>query len=217
MKKILAALVMAVLSAPAMAEQQTSLEILKQAAPEPGVVSAVRAPEISNVSDVSNSKDLPWQRRVTFMPEHKSAGGQKGTCTVTDLGGEMDISGCHGQDGKYRCYANVELNGNPFHITGACTESFSDCWATGSSVVKDPCNSISENTPSSQPSDETGCSIINQSGNIDPWECRNSPNGSTRCYADARINGREVRVFGACAASFSDCWYGKSAAVNPCR
>ena len=59
------------------------------------------------------------------------------------------------------------------------------------------------------------CRVIDQSGSIEPWECRNSDRGNIRCYADVEYqNGTRLRLWGSCVGSYSDCW--SSDSVDPC-
>ncbi|NUM89059.1 MAG: hypothetical protein HUU37_07640 [Bdellovibrionales bacterium] len=61
------------------------------------------------------------------------------------------------------------------------------------------------------------CRVVDQSGTIESWECRNSE-GNIRCYADVEYqNGTRLRVWGGCVSSYGDCWSTGSSAVNPCN
>lgn len=128
-------------------------------------------------------------------------------CRVTSQSGSIDGWFCQNQEGNIRCYADVEWEGDSEEkrIYGSCAESHSDCWSTGDSAI-DPC-------------DDGDCEILNQSGSIDAWACRNSPH-SIRCYADIKVEtGASVkqRLEGSqCATDFSQCWSTGSKAFDPC-
>ena len=159
--------------------------------------------------------NAPWVREVKFTGGLPSRSAGRG-CTVTDQNGDIDSWACRDSEGKIRCYADVNVNGNSFRINGGCAASFSDCWSNGASAVKDPCDSIADNGGSTPPPSGTGCTVTDQSGDIDPWACRDSE-GKTRCYADATINGSPMRIYGNCVASFSECWATGSSPVDPCN
>ncbi|MBC86031.1 MAG: hypothetical protein CL677_02540 [Bdellovibrionaceae bacterium] len=61
------------------------------------------------------------------------------------------------------------------------------------------------------------CEVQDQSGSIEPWECRDSEH-SILCYADVEFeNGIEMRIWGhQCWPSFSDCWTLGDGAIDPC-
>ena len=60
------------------------------------------------------------------------------------------------------------------------------------------------------------CRVIDQSGTLDSWACRNSPH-KIRCYADIELeNGSRTTVYGGCYPSYSDCWSLGEGAVNAC-
>lgn len=61
------------------------------------------------------------------------------------------------------------------------------------------------------------CRVVDQSGSIEPWECRNSTSGNIRCYADVEYgNGTRLRIWGGCYGSFSDCWSTGAGGVDAC-
>ena len=65
-------------------------------------------------------------------------------------------------------------------------------------------------------SDPGQCRIVDQSGTLEPYDCRNS-DGNIRCYADVEYdNGTRLRVWGGCYESFSDCWSTGPGAVDAC-
>ena len=60
------------------------------------------------------------------------------------------------------------------------------------------------------------CSIVDQSGTLDSFACRNSE-GKTRCYADIDVDGTPFRVYGGCYPTHMDCWSnGVGAVKDPC-
>lgn len=62
------------------------------------------------------------------------------------------------------------------------------------------------------------CTLVDQSGSMEPWECRDSKTGNIRCYADVKYaNGTNMRVWGGCFDSYSDCWWNGDGAVDPCE
>lgn len=216
MKKTVISLIVCCLCPPLFA-QQGSVEQLKDTAgakelpviAEPAPVTAAAAKEMT-----AAEPGFPKLREVKFL-FGKQARTDKSNCTVTAQDGTMDIWECRNSDGKYRCYAEVTVDGKPFRVYGGCASSFSDCWSTGSSAVQDPCDSIeSQGGGDPQPAGDT-CTIKDQSSTIDVWACRDSE-GKQRCYADAYINGSPMRIYGSCTTSMSDCWSTGSLAVNPC-
>lgn len=61
------------------------------------------------------------------------------------------------------------------------------------------------------------CRVKDQSGSLEPWECRNSTTGNIRCYADVEYeNGTRLRIWGGCYDSYSDCWGTGDGAVEAC-
>ena len=61
------------------------------------------------------------------------------------------------------------------------------------------------------------CSVTTQDGTMDSSACQNF-DGKIRCYADVNVDGKTFRDYGGCAASYSDCWWNGSAAVqDPCN
>ena len=61
------------------------------------------------------------------------------------------------------------------------------------------------------------CKVIDQSGSLEPWECRDS-DGKIRCYADVEYgNGTRLRIWGSCVSSYSDCWGSGAGNVDPCN
>lgn len=60
-------------------------------------------------------------------------------CKLKDQSGTIDVGACHSSPGSWRCYADVEVNGNPFRVFGGCYGSLSDCFFSGAGAVK-PCN-----------------------------------------------------------------------------
>ena len=62
------------------------------------------------------------------------------------------------------------------------------------------------------------CRVIDQSGTIEPYACRNSTLGSIRCYADIELeHGAKTRVWGGCVGTYSDCWWNGSGRVDACE
>lgn len=61
------------------------------------------------------------------------------------------------------------------------------------------------------------CTVKDQSGSMEAWECRDSE-GKIRCYADVEYeNGTRMRVWGdGCYQTYSDCWSTGPGAVDPC-
>jgi hypothetical protein len=56
------------------------------------------------------------------------------------------------------------------------------------------------------------CRVVDQSGSIEPYACRNSTLGSVRCYADIELEGGRCVVFGGgVVSSFSVC-----GCIGPC-
>jgi len=178
--------------------------------PKPGAavqvpVSAAKAPAL----------ELVMKREVKFLYNRSADKSTRG-CTVKNQSGSIDSWECRNSPGKWRCYAEVEVNGKPFRINGACAESLGDCFWSGSSAVKDPCDSIEDNGGVTPPQPGDTCQVTNQSATIDSWACRDAK-GSWRCYADAKINGSAVRIYGGCTDSMSECWSSGALAVDPCN
>jgi hypothetical protein len=62
------------------------------------------------------------------------------------------------------------------------------------------------------------CRVVDQSGSIEPYACRNSTLGSVRCYADIELEGgAKTRLWGGCVSTFSDCWWNGSGRVDACE
>jgi hypothetical protein len=60
------------------------------------------------------------------------------------------------------------------------------------------------------------CKVVDQSGTIESWECRNST-GKIRCYADVQYeNGTKLRIWGGCYDSYGDCWGSGEGKVEAC-
>lgn len=183
-----------------------------------------------NVPSASSPKSV---RQVRFSEERFGdavlrAGSDRAWegCMVLKTGSQPSEA-CPSGESKCNAYLS-RRKGTVLSIAKACTPVEDPCW-----VNEDPCDPTSPvemflllsgftmNEPTGGGSTgagtaaEQGCRVNNQS-----WEASASCGAhAVRCYADAKINGINTHVPGACVPNdkVESCYSGHPSAVDPCK